>query len=686
MDDQRLERALRQGPPFATTYVPSAPSIDEQPIIRGSSVGRLVLITAVTVLSLAGLLGSLVAVGMLQSDDRGASNGWIAFARYGSDRSGGEDSERDIYLVGEGEPARRIIGSDSDGLDQICPAFSPDGRRLAHGEAGGTPDAGYTDAALVVSDLDAAGNATESLRIHVGGTFPPPCALWSADGRRLAFGVPTTSPLNPDPSAAGSEVWVVTVPDSQVAVLPDMLATDLEWSPTGSELAIASGQTDPAGGPGLPDGSISLYDPGSGEMRTLIGPSGVTSLTWSPNGSQIAYQRGRSSDGDGVDQEILVAQVDGSGEYLLADGFASIHGIGPVWSPTGDRIVYQRFAGGAAECCSGEHHEVVLVAPDGASEVVLPNLRLPGDGASARWSPWRVTWSPDGRQLLYTAWSFDGPFQGTAQERTALISVPIDPGSDPALLHEDANISVYDDKGRAVPIQSWGHRPDDTPTPRSEGAAATVQPSAAAGTQAAEPSLPARDGPSPSGASPAQTAHVINSWLDTATWATYASERYGFTIGHPASWTVIESTHAWDQATDSINWDSGALETFVAPDESIYLAAWSVDVDPATTLAEWVQAFCDHYVSSCIDLAHMTEPASANGGDRQGILFAWDDGMTTFFPSWYDDAEPGSIWEQPAPPDGRISIVEIGRPDSGPYHARELIEAFSESLCIGCED
>ena len=37
-----------------------------------------------------------------------------------------------------------------------------------------------------------------------------------------------------------------------------------------------------------------------------------------------------------------MTQVDGSGEYLIASGFGSIYGVGPVWSPTGDRIVYQR--------------------------------------------------------------------------------------------------------------------------------------------------------------------------------------------------------------------------------------------------------------------------------------------------------------------------------------------------------
>ena len=35
MDEQRLERALRQGPPFATRYTPSSLALDERPVVRG---------------------------------------------------------------------------------------------------------------------------------------------------------------------------------------------------------------------------------------------------------------------------------------------------------------------------------------------------------------------------------------------------------------------------------------------------------------------------------------------------------------------------------------------------------------------------------------------------------------------------------------------------------------------------
>ena len=72
MDEQRLERALRQGPPFATRYVPSSLALDEQPVVRGPvSVGRLVLIVAVTALLLVGMLAGLAALGAFRDDARG---------------------------------------------------------------------------------------------------------------------------------------------------------------------------------------------------------------------------------------------------------------------------------------------------------------------------------------------------------------------------------------------------------------------------------------------------------------------------------------------------------------------------------------------------------------------------------------------------------------------------------------
>lgn len=69
MDEQRLERALRQGPPFVTRYVSGPLALDE-PLggRRGAGTGRLVLLVAVTALLLAGMLGGLAALGSLRDD------------------------------------------------------------------------------------------------------------------------------------------------------------------------------------------------------------------------------------------------------------------------------------------------------------------------------------------------------------------------------------------------------------------------------------------------------------------------------------------------------------------------------------------------------------------------------------------------------------------------------------------
>lgn len=81
-------------------------------------------------------------------------------------------------------------------------------------------------------------------------------------------------------------------------------------------------------------------------------------------------------------------------------------------------------------------------------------MQVPGGGGSSYWFPFRVTWSPDGKQLLYTAEA------GTLN--FALLAVPVDPGSAPVVLYQGSDISIYDGDG-AVPIQSWGSRVEEQP-------------------------------------------------------------------------------------------------------------------------------------------------------------------------------------------------------------------------------
>ena len=458
--DRQLRSVLRDGldrewgPDRVWEESPAARRVDELRARgrRGPWPIRVLAVAALLTVGGAAVVGALI--GRPPVPAANLTNGWVAFAAGGSPDPLGETGERDIYLVREDQPARRIIGSDTDRLDQICPAFSSDGTRLAFGQAEGTSQTGYRDTALVVADLDASGNASESHRIEVAGQIPPPCANWSPDGRRIAFMVSPSAPVLSYPRCCDPtirDVWVVTLDGEQITVLSDLSATDLEWSPDGTQLAMAVSAGEPTS-----KGAIRLYSVLTGETRFLDGPSGVSSLSWSPDGRRIAYQRGPS--GADSDQEIWVAELDGSRNQLLASGFSASHGIGPVWSPAGDRIVYQRVCASdpshpGAPC--QEQHEVVLISPDNGGEIVLPDVHLAGADEQAVWFPFRVTWSPDGQDLLFTAWggSPDGP-------SVALIMVPVAPGSLPRLLHGDDFISVYDGDG-LLPIQSWGREPGD---------------------------------------------------------------------------------------------------------------------------------------------------------------------------------------------------------------------------------
>ena len=482
--ERRLRDVLRQtldqemGPDPAWDESPASRRVAEQDRRRPSRwTVRLLAVAALITIG----VGSALLLGAPDDLPALGPNGWIAYGMHPED--GGD---QDIWFVSLDSEARRVIGTDTDVVDQFCPAFSPDGRSLAYGEvdrAGATPAM-----AMVVAAVNSEGAVSEEFRVDVDEA--PPCPVWSPDGERIAFGVPQTSAINPTTSAEGSEVWILTLPDRGITVLPNLLATDLEFSPDGSLLAVASGLEEYVEGEGLADGRIHLYEFASGTTRTLESTLGAMTFTWSPDGGRIAYQTGD------LNHELRVIDLATEEQRDLSTLFSAVHGIGPVWSPDGESIVYQR----RVDCCEG--HEVVLVWPDDLSaegtprEEVIPLIDPSADASGPdqssilRVKPYWVTWSPDGAYLMYAAW--------TSQIDPLLGVVPAAPGSPSDFLVTDQDLTVNPvyDAGPFVPIQSWGRRPADrvTPTPAME--ASTVEPSpSGAGTShvllgATEGSLP----------------------------------------------------------------------------------------------------------------------------------------------------------------------------------------------------
>ena len=74
---------------------------------------------------------------------------------------------------------------------------------------------------------------------------------------------------------------------------------------------------------------------------------------------------------------------------------------------------------------------------------------------------------------------------------------------------------------------------------------------------------------------PSPTPSASGSPLDTTSWTAYESERFGWTIGHPADWTTRPAEHDWTLNRDAEDVMSSGQEMFVAPSGDVRVSAWS---------------------------------------------------------------------------------------------------------------
>lgn len=403
MDQQRLERALREGPKFATRYVPRPFGLENEPAGRRASGRQVVMLIAVTALLMAGMLAGLAALGVWRDSERASSNGWIAVSANPWDVIGGESG--DIYLLSEGDAPRRIIGSDRDGIAQACPQFSPDGTMLAYGEAsaGGRPTNNMRRfwlvprRAVVVVGFDSSGAISAPIaRV----TLPPeegdmPCPEWSPDGRSIAF-------------RDRHDLWVADAESGEttafdITSLREQERGPFAWSSDGSHIAIV--ESDAIRVLRLDDGMSSLIEVPGGTPDSVAWADGNATIAYIPTDAGTFF--------GGL--AVHVVGVDGQNDRQLtpdsSDPQTRHEFYGAVVSPDGTRLAFVEhsyrcttvFGPSASPIRCPTSLVLVTMDLDGSNLVEFPipdAIFTPGIALEDYFG---LQWSPDGERLLLSS-------------------------------------------------------------------------------------------------------------------------------------------------------------------------------------------------------------------------------------------------------------------------------------------
>ena len=202
-----------------------------------------------------------------------------------------------------------------DGHLKQRPAWSPDGAWLAL--------ARHQGATIFLFLRPADGKEEKRLTTRDAPEFD---AVWSPDGKRLAFCLDKTVPNQGD-----MDVYTIAADgqDLQPVLVTGAKLSHEEWpswSPDGQWIALSSTR----------DGNQEIYvvRPDGKDLRRLTSdPALDMHPAWSPDGQHIVFATNRWGD-----LELAVMRADGSGLTRLTDS----RGLDdyPVWSPDGQRIVF----------------------------------------------------------------------------------------------------------------------------------------------------------------------------------------------------------------------------------------------------------------------------------------------------------------------------------------------------------
>lgn len=165
-------------------------------------------------------------------------------------------------------------------------------------------------------------------------------------------------------------------------------------------------------------------------------------------------------------------------------------------------------------------------------------------------------------------------------------------------------------------------------------------------------------------------------------WQAYTSTQYGFTLGHPPTWTDYPSTRRWSWEFDVLDFKSQAHDAFLSPDGHVRVSVWNAPLEASSReesidyLVSWVEDYCEESGNTpCTGIADRAVELCLEKWDcHPGLLVPFKHDVQAFF--------SGGIYSQDA-----MTVVAVWKPESSPDveqygGAQRLLEAFLSTMQV----